>query len=216
MTTTAVDIRLIEAEDLPVVTDIHMLAFPRAAMTSLGKEAVRRYYLWQMEGPNDLYATLAEVDGRVAGFSFGGHFRGATIGYLRRNRTFLILNALRKPWLLANPVFLEGVRKGLDQFRRKRGQPIPRKTAAEPRRFGVLALAVHPAFQGRGIGHALMDDAEREARRLGVSRMHLTVHPDNTPAVRFYEIRGWHRTLDDRGRWAGYMIKDLETPATGR
>lgn len=209
MTTTAVDIRPVQTDDLPVVTDIHMLAFPKAAMTTLGKEAVRRYYRWQMDGPNDLYATLAVVDGNVAGFNFAGHFRGATIGYLRHNRTFLLLNALRKPWLLTNPIFLDGVRKGLDQFRRKRGQPTPRKTAGEPRRFGVLALAVHPSFQGRGIGHALMDDAEREARRLGVERMHLTVHPDNTQAVRFYENRGWRRRLDDEGRWIGYMIKDL-------
>jgi ribosomal protein S18 acetylase RimI-like enzyme len=209
MTTTAVDIRPIRMHDLPLIADIHMLAFPRAAMTSLGKEAVRRYYQWQMEGPNDLYATLAALDGQIAGFSFAGHFRGALIGYLRRNRAYLFANTLRRPWLLANPLFLDRLRFGLHTFRRRLGQPIPEKNQNEVPRFGVLALAVDPAFQGRGVGHALMDDAEREARRLGVPRMNLTVRPDNEQAIRFYQNRGWCRELDDEGRWIGYMHKNL-------
>ena len=204
-----VEIRLIEPDDLPVIAGIHMLAFPNAALTALGKEAVRRYYQWQIEGPHDLHATIAQVRGKTAGFSFAGHFRGHLIGYLRRNRGYLFLNTLRRPWLLANPLFQDRLRYGLTTVRRKLGKPVPRKDATEARRFGILSVAVNPAFQGCGVGHALMQDAEQEARRLGVATMSLTVHPDNEQAVRFYEHQRWYRMFDGNGRWIGHMQKDL-------
>lgn len=204
-----VEIRAIDARDLPVIAEIHMLAFPNAAMTALGKEAVRRYYQWQIEGPHDLHATIALVDGKTAGFSFAGHFRGHLIGYLRRNRGYLLLNTLRRPWLLANPLFIDRLKYGLRTFRRKFGKPVPRRDLTEPRRFGILSVAVNPAFQGCGVGGALMQDAEQEARRLGVATMSLTVHPENEQAVRFYEHQTWYRMFDGNGRWIGHMQKDL-------
>lgn len=203
------EIRPLGAGDLPEIAEIHMLAFPNAAMTALGKEAVRRYYQWQLDGPHDLYATVALLDGQTAGFSFAGHFRGHLIGYLRRNRAYLAFHTLRRPWLLANPLFRDRLGYGLTTLRRKLGKPVPRRSAAEPRRFGILSVAVNPPFQGRGVGQALMEDAEREARRLGVSRMSLTVHPENEQAVRFYQRQGWYRTPNGKGRWIGHMLKDL-------
>lgn len=213
-----VEIRAVDVRDLPVIAEIHMLAFPQAALTALGREAVRRYYEWQLEGPHDLHATLALVNGTTAGFSFAGHFRGHLIGFLRRNRLYLFLNTLRRPWLLANPLFLDRLRYGLNTFRRKLGQRVPRDVSrdpTEPRRFGILSVAVHPAFQGCGVGHALMHDAEQEARRLGVGTMSLTVHPENAQAVRFYEHQGWYQVPDRRGRWIGHMQKDLPPVASG-
>ncbi|CAG0992531.1 hypothetical protein ANRL4_02561 [Anaerolineae bacterium] len=38
---------------LPFVVQIHRAAFPDSALTKLGAEAVRRYYLWLMTGPHD-------------------------------------------------------------------------------------------------------------------------------------------------------------------
>jgi hypothetical protein len=38
--------------------------------------------------------------------------------------------------------------------------------------------------------------------------MLLTVHPDNTRAVAFYEQLGWERTAGD-GPWTGMMEKRL-------
>lgn len=203
------EIRALEAKDLPVIAEIHMLAFPDAAMTALGKEAVRRYYQWQLEGPHDLHATVALVGGETAGFSFAGHFRGHLIGYLRRNRGYLVLNTLRRPWLLANPLFQDRLRYGLTTVRRKLGKPVPRKDPTEARRFGILSVAVNPAFQGAGVGRALMQDAELEAQRRGVPTISLTVHPENEQAVRFYEHQGWYRVPGANGRWIGHMQKVL-------
>lgn len=195
-------------QDLPVVTELHLLAFPRAALTSLGKEAVHRYYLWQFEHQHDLYATVALVDGTVAGFSLAGRLRHPLSGYLRQHRRYLIGATLRHPLLLANPIFRDRLKLAVKKLRPRRRA----KRSAGDRQFGVLALAVHPDFQGWGIGQALLDDAEREARRAGALRIGLTVREDNDQAIRFYERHGWYRALDARGRWTGHMQKDLTPP----
>jgi ribosomal protein S18 acetylase RimI-like enzyme len=43
--------------------------------------------------------------------------------------------------------------------------------------------------------------------------MHLTVHPSNDQAVRFYERSGWTRSAADGEPWNGQMVK-LLAPAS--
>ena len=59
----------------------------------------------------------------------------------------------------------------------------------------VLAnVAVDPSATGYGLGRALMDQAEAEARRLGVQKLKLTTHIDIPENVRLYEHLGWRQT----------------------
>ncbi|HEX7123252.1 MAG TPA: GNAT family N-acetyltransferase [Gemmatimonadaceae bacterium] len=206
----AIEVRPMCREDLVEVTELHLLAFPRAALTSLGKEAVLRYYQWQFEHQRELYATVAVVHGRIAGFSLAGRLLHPLTGYLKDHRRYLLGATLRHPSLLANPIFRDRVMLAVKKLRPRRARSASRR---EGPRFGVLALAVHPDFQGYGIGQALLDDAECEARRLGVSRIGLTVRLDNDQAIRFYERQGWCRELDARGRWRGTMHKDVAPTA---
>ncbi len=63
-----------------------------------------------------------------------------------------------------------------------------------PRRHhvGVLGMAVHDDWHGRGIGTALMRAAiELADRWLNLSRLELNVYTDNTPAIRLYEKFGF-------------------------
>src|SRR3954470_12084088 len=77
-------------EDLDAVAALHALAFPDAAMTAFGPEAVRRYYLWLLEGPHDAGLMLAWRGDRLVGFCAAGWFRGAMRGFLRANRLYLV------------------------------------------------------------------------------------------------------------------------------
>ena len=54
----------------------------------------------------------------------------------------------------------------------------------------VKRLQVHPAFQRRGIGNALLGAAEEAARGLGLEQLHLTVR-GGTGTESFYEARGY-------------------------
>ena len=81
--------------DLAEVARVHISAFPESELGRMGPEAVRRSYLWQFEGPHDLTALGAWSDGVLVGFLFGGVFRGSTIGFVKRERWFLLGQVLR-------------------------------------------------------------------------------------------------------------------------
>jgi ribosomal protein S18 acetylase RimI-like enzyme len=67
--------------------------------------------------------------------------------------------------------------------------------------LGLVTFAVHGDLgelvslnteaSGRGIGTALMDAAEHEARKLGAERMILATTNNNLSALRFYQKRGF-------------------------
>jgi ribosomal protein S18 acetylase RimI-like enzyme len=57
--------------------------------------------------------------------------------------------------------------------------------------FYISNVAVLPAFQGRGIGKALLDFAETQAHTAGLQKCSLLVSYDNEPAHRLYEKLGY-------------------------
>src|SRR5687767_3624542 len=97
-------VREITLVDLAAVAHVHLLAFPLTALSSLGPEAVRRYYHWQLTGPHDVIALCIVQDGELTAFCFGGVFRGALQGFLRRNRFYLGWRLITHPWLLSNKI----------------------------------------------------------------------------------------------------------------
>jgi ribosomal protein S18 acetylase RimI-like enzyme len=199
--------------DLADVARLHMAAFPDSVLGEMGAEAVRRNYHWQLTGPHDLIALVAvdDTDGSVAGYLFGGVFRGSTIGFVKSQRWFLMGQLLKNPRIL-----LRGVgwsRIGLAArllARRRQSTPVPEKPETVPRSsLGVLAIAVDPAAQGRGVGRALMDRVSELAAAQGFTAMHLTVHPTNTGGLAFYRALGWTELYEDDGRWVGRMTVPL-------
>ncbi|MDN3272378.1 GNAT family N-acetyltransferase [Streptomyces sp. MA15] len=59
--------------------------------------------------------------------------------------------------------------------------------------FGMFAVS--PAFQGAGLGRAVIAEAERQAREdWGVTGMHMTVISVREDLIAWYERRGYRRT----------------------
>ena len=58
----------------------------------------------------------------------------------------------------------------------------------------VGRLAVHPAHRRQGVARALMDEAEREARRRGLTRMHLGVRLALDDNRRLFKACGFEET----------------------
>jgi ribosomal protein S18 acetylase RimI-like enzyme len=196
-------VRTIVAEDLSEIGAIHRAAFPASWLTALGAEAVRRYYAWQLGGPHDAYPIGAVLDGQLAGFCFGGVFPTAISGFVRRNMWFLTLRLIARPRLGFAALFQRRVRAAAAAIAlTPKARPLVRSPVKRP--FDILSVAVHPRFQGRGIGKLLMDEARAVALRNGFSVMTLMVNPENAEAVRFYERIGWQRALM-KGIWRGNM-----------
>jgi ribosomal protein S18 acetylase RimI-like enzyme len=208
------EIRVLIPPDLLTLTVIHRLAFPQSAITHLGQEATKRYYEWLLTGPHpDAFCVGVERESNLVGFCFGGRFNAATGGFLQKNRSFLIWRVLTHPWLVFNPLFRERLTLGITILHRlhrtQPAKPIPWSELAKPS-FGILAIATHPAWQGKGVGKQLIVAAEEKARDSGYRQMHLTVHPGNTQAVHFYEHLGWQRR-EGKNHWQGLMSKNLVT-----
>jgi len=199
--------------DLTAVAALHARAFPDAALTAFGAEAVRRYYQWLLDGPHDAALVGAWDGAALVGFCAAGVFRGAMNGFLRANRGYLAAQIARHPALLRSPLIRDRIAAALRitlKFSRL-SRAVPATAAAAPSpapSFGVLSIATDPAARGSGAGRALMAEAEARARRLGHARMTLTVHPDNARAVRFYEQLGWQRSGGPP--WAGAMLRELD------
>lgn len=81
----------------------------------------------------------------------------------------------------------------------------------------LLALAVMPVFQGKGIGARLLEHvievAERVAPASRISQLRLTVAENNTGAQRLYARNGFHvvegSATYDRGQRALRMVRPL-------
>ena len=58
----------------------------------------------------------------------------------------------------------------------------------------VENIAVDPAAQGKGVGRALLDFAEREARRLGLAFLRLYTNAAMTENLAYYPARGFRET----------------------
>lgn len=74
-----------------------------------------------------------------------------------------------------------------------------------------LAVAVVDSWQGRGVGHGLVEHAARTAVRVGITRFSCSIHPDNRSARRLARSVGavpqhggreWQVDLA-AGAWAG-------------
>ncbi|MFS8639430.1 MAG: GNAT family N-acetyltransferase [Symbiobacteriaceae bacterium] len=67
----------------------------------------------------------------------------------------------------------------------------------------TLGMSVHDAYQGRGIGKALMAAAIDAADRwLNILRIELEVYPDNERAIKLYESFGF--AVEGRKRMAAF------------
>lgn len=214
--TSELQLHLLQAENLKAVAKVHCAAFPDSALTRLGQEAVQRYYRWLLEGPHDAVALGVWRENDLVGFCFAGVFRGATSGFLSSNRGYLLRRVLARPWLLFSPLFRERIALAIKLLSRRVSFASTRSAASvsapapSAPRFGVLAIATHPQYQGKGVGRALMEACETAARARGANRMNLSVHPSNAPAIGFYERLGWTRQPDADGSWRhGAMSKSL-------
>lgn len=148
------------------------------------------------------HSTLAEADGRIVGIvqAFpGADLWKATLGLMRAGiRCWGLRFALRLGW---------------------RGLPLAFEPVAGADEYYVQTLAVAPSFRNRGIGRALLENAQRQTVERGFPVCSLDVLLDNTDALRFYQREGFTiaRKVVTRLRAAGVqyngfyrMVKRLD------
>ena len=93
------------------------------------------------------------------------------------------------------------------------GTPVAGLISLIPEEDSLLIenLAVHPAAQGTGLGRALMDFAEQQARKLRLSRLTLYTHVVMTENQAIYAHLGYRETArrSEDGYHRVFMQKEL-------
>ncbi|MBA4137390.1 MAG: hypothetical protein C0518_08765 [Opitutus sp.] len=201
-------------DDLDESAKIHRLTFPFAAISQLGLTVTERYHA-SLLARDDLVAFAAFERSRLVGFCFGGTARDVEGAFLRDNLSFIASQILARPLLLTQPFIRQRIGAGLRFLRPQFAsgssappRPEERADIEAVRSFTLLYVAVHPAFQRRGVAKQLLEHAEQHARSEGFGRLELSVYLNNTRAIEFYEHAGWQRLVQD-GEWLGFMFKSL-------
>lgn len=204
--------RPIEREDLPQVADVHLLAFPDAAVSIMGHEVARRFYESLLYGPHKHVGYGAFVDGQLSGYVFGGRPTEAERDYLRSNVGYLSWRLLTHPWLLFRGRVMNRLVLSLRVLVRLQPKTPPKPAPSlelVEQCFGIQAIAVDPRRRRGGVGRVLLVAAEKAARKDGLTTMLLSVHGSNQAAVKFYLSTGWYGYPKGSPWDGGFMLRDL-------
>ena len=78
---------------------------------------------------------------------------------------------------------------------------------AEDKYMTIANIAVHPEFQGNGLGRGLMEFGEKQAKQKGYSEVRLATHILLTENLSLYTHFGWSEIGRDESRI--FMKKDI-------
>jgi L-phenylalanine/L-methionine N-acetyltransferase len=82
---------------------------------------------------------------------------------------------------------------------------VSREEGPTTRHVASLGMAVAPDWRGQGVGTALLQEAIRWAREMGVEKLALSVYPDNDAARALYRKFGF----EEEGRLTGHSKKSI-------
>lgn len=68
-----------------------------------------------------------------------------------------------------------------------------------------LGIAIHPDYQGQGLGHLLMCHLHDTARLLGSTQIRLKVYPENQSALTLYQKLGYQFTSQEGSQLIGIL-----------
>ena len=178
-------VRHAELGDLASIVRVHMVAFDGFFLTRLGPWFLREYYrtVWEDEAGILLVVSMAD-SARVVGFCVGFVDSAAFYRRLRARRVRLALAAL--PGLLRRPSLLPRL---FSNAERLEGND---RSSGSARDSELASLGVLPAFQGAGIGRALVQAFISQSRALGADRVSLTTDAEQNARVNgFYQSLGF-------------------------
>lgn len=186
--------------DLPAIARCHAQAFPTALAVKHGARFTQRMLEWYIVSERGEMFHIEDGD-EVAAYC--GAIRihqpglpGAFTSISQHAFRYFVISYLQRPWLFfhrENLKKLPGIVRNVKM--KLTGKPQPAVSATQAARFtpswGLVVIGADPAHQGKGYGSALLQEFERRARLDGVTKLHLSVHPNNKTAIASYERNGW-------------------------
>lgn len=187
--------------DLEKISKCHRLCFPNSFSAKLGDAVIVKTLEWFLAGENRFLFHVVHND-LVIGYVGGLHPQftgdGSTSGMMRFAMNKAIAAIVKKPWLIFNkelvpfyPLFFKNL---YQKILRKQSPDKSVHTAsisAVDQRLGLVVIAVHPLYRGKGAFELLMSQFENEARLKGIKKLTLSVKKGNDRAISAYKKSGW-------------------------
>lgn len=195
--TPEITIRQVTANDIDALTSIRLASFSEAdsAITWLGYKASHRFLQWLTTEAEGVIPLCAEMDGNVVGYGIIVK-RLEVKPFVRKNIGFFVASVLTQPWLFAKPFFRRKVVEiisSLLSFSRKTNNDLPPVPEDIPgyNPCRMLDTAVHPDYQGYGIGTMLLKAREQAALQYGYTHAGCGIRPNNPRGVTWHERYGY-------------------------
>ncbi|MFG2057324.1 GNAT family N-acetyltransferase [Micromonospora sp. NPDC048930] len=183
------DLDVLRPDDVRSAAALHLRAFERFFLSTLGEPFLREFYAGFVRDPDAVTAVARDPDGRLVGTVVGTVAPELFFRRLLRQRGPRLALA-SVPAVLRRPAVALRVLRGVAY---RGGVPVETRGAL------LSSICVDPEAEHGGHGRRLIDAWWREVRRRGVTSAYLTTDADGNDRVNdFYRRAGW--TL--RGSWA--------------
>ncbi|GGM04625.1 MULTISPECIES: GNAT family N-acetyltransferase [Micromonospora] len=180
--TGVVDTEELTGADIHAAAALHVRAFPRFFLSSLGERFLREYYHGFLLDPDAVTVVARTADGALAGIVVGSVRPEAFYRRLLRRRGLRMAVAAAWPALRSPRTALRLLR-GIAY----RGDvPVAAHGAL------LSSICVDPAVENTGRGRALIDRWWLRARQQGATSAYLVTDADDNDRVNaFYQRCGW-------------------------
>lgn len=175
-------IRTAVVADVPELAELHAGIFDAntSVLSLFGRGYLKSVYSYFADSP-ETFTLVAESESgdRITGWV--ALCRRPYVRALLRATWSRLLGAfVRRPWVLFDRRFVRRLRDQRNNLRDSSG-PAPE----------LAVIAVHPEWRGRGVGAALLQKAEAQARRQGWTEVVTGTYRSNTAAASLFRRAGW-------------------------
>jgi ribosomal protein S18 acetylase RimI-like enzyme len=175
-------LRVANRNDLKIIVDIHIKAFPEFFLTKLGSRFTYKYYNLILNYEKKIFLVI-EKDGYPIGFAAGFLHPSSFYAYVRKHKNILIFALI--PVIFRNPFLIPRIISNFCSTKKKEKKNKAIKCE-------LASIAVNPDYAGQGLGKKLVKAFIEISQKRKVDAVCLTTDVNNNGAVNnFYQSLGF-------------------------
>jgi len=170
--------RLANRNDLKIIVDIHIKAFPEFFLTKLGSRFLYKYYNLILNYEKKIFLVVEE-DGYPIGFVAGFLKPANFYTYVRKHKNILIFALI--PIIFRNPFLIPRIISNFCSTKKKEQKNKVIKCE-------LASIAVNPDYAGQGLGKKLAKAFIEISQKKNADIIYLTTDVNNNEVVNnFYQ-----------------------------
>lgn len=175
-------LRLAKKDDLKIIVDIHIKAFPEFFLTKLGPRFLYKYYNLILNYEEKIFLVM-EKDGYPIGFVAGFSRPLNFYTYMRQHKT--VLSFILIPIIFRNPFLIPRIISNFCSTNKIEQDESVIKCE-------LASIAVNPDYAGQGLGKKLVKAFIEVSQKQNVDNICLTTDVNNNEVVNnFYQSLGF-------------------------